>query len=72
MSPSPAASTQVDQAVRRGSLSGPLGCTCRSMPRADGAARQRQRDRARLERYVEAGLNLDDAESLIKFEYLSD
>lgn len=32
------------------------------------STRQRQHDQARLERYVEAGLNPDDAESLIEFE----
>ncbi|MBX7268793.1 antirestriction protein ArdA [Micromonospora sp. Llam7] len=36
--------------------------------RAD-ASRQRRQDRTRLERYVEAGLDPDDAEALIEFEH---
>jgi antirestriction protein len=36
------------------------------------AAEQRRRDRARLERYVAAGLDPDDAGSLIEFEHLAE
>jgi antirestriction protein len=36
------------------------------------AAEQRRRDRARLERYVEAGLRPDDAEALIEFEHFAE
>lgn len=35
------------------------------------AREERQRDRARLERYVEAGLDPDDAEKLVEFEHLA-